>query len=111
MAFMAHLHTNLSYEYNDGRLNPCEYTATAKVINPTRIEEGDGYARGNVYYFRIIARPGDRGRDLSRAIRDTFSTGGCSHEHDCCGCATTRATVRRVGSREYKVQTRTTFNY
>lgn len=24
--------------------------------------------------------------DIKRALRDTFTKAGCSHDHDCCGC-------------------------
>jgi hypothetical protein len=111
MAVLAHIYTTLSHKYRDSRLDPVEYVATVKVLTPTRIEEAEDFDEGDTYFFRVVAPSADRGRDLSRAIRDTLSTGGCSHEHDCCGCASTYASVRRVGPREYKVRTRTTYNY
>ena len=35
----------------------------------------------------------------------------CRHEYDCCGCASTFASVRHVGRGEFSVRIRTTYNY
>lgn len=110
MAFTQHIYKTLSHKYRDSRMNPSEYICTAKVLAPSRIEEAKDFVEGNTYCFRVVA-PAGFNTDLSRAIQDTFTYGGCSHEHDCCGCASAYAEVRRVSAREYKVRMRTLYNY
>jgi hypothetical protein len=111
MPITMHLYRTLSRTYRDGRLNPVEYVTTAKALAPTRVEEGNGYDIGETLHFRVITAPADRGVDLTGVIEDTLSGGGCSHERDCCGCASRYATAQRVGAREYKVKYSVSYNY
>jgi hypothetical protein len=107
------LFTRLTYQYADGwqHLDSEEFTGTVKVLGATRQIEGAGYDDGGAAHFRVVAPSALKGRDLSRAIGQTLGGSSCRHEHDCCGCATHRASVKRVSPREYAVKVSVSFNY
>ena len=81
------------------------------MLAPTSYTEPEGYDDGGAARFRVVAPSALKGTDLSRSIAQTMSGSGCRHEHDCCGCASHYASVRRVSQREYAVQVRTSYNY
>jgi hypothetical protein len=110
MTHEIHLYERLSHKYRDGwrHLDDEQYAGTAKVL-AYRLVSDEGID-GNTYRTRVIAPSHLRGTDLSRSIADTLSTSYCRHEHDCCGCPSTWADVRRVSRREYAVSLRTTYN-
>lgn len=111
MAYTTNLYRTLSREYSATRMNPSEYVATAKVLGASRIEPADDFDVGDTVFFRVVANSKDRTRDLTVAVRDTFSQGGCDHDYDCCGCGTSYADVQRVGARVYRVKLSTYYNY
>lgn len=53
--------------------DPCEYTVTEKVVR-IRCDE---------------VQPTER---IEQALRDTYTSRGCAHEYDCCGCWSTHVT-------------------
>lgn len=59
----------LSVDYED----PCEYTVTEKIVRVTC----DG------------VQPKEK---IEQALRDTYTSHGCAHEYDCCGCWSTHVT-------------------
>jgi len=111
---LANLYLRVTHKYADGwrHLDDDQFVGTVKVLGVTSATEGGDYDDGGTASFRVVAPSALRGADLSRAIADTLGGGSnCRHEHDCCGCASTYATVRRVSNREYAVRLRTSFNY
>jgi hypothetical protein len=48
---------------------------------------------------------------LRRAIEDHYSSYGCHHEYDCCGCASVYADARPTGRGEFSVKARVSYNY
>ena len=112
MASSLHLYKTLDRKYRTERDNPKEYVATVKVHDSKTVALGNDYDDCGTTVYRLIAPNTMRGTDLSQAIRDTMRTGGCSHDYDCCGCASSYASeVRRISQREYNVVVRTTRNY
>jgi hypothetical protein len=110
MTQQIHLYERLSHKYRDGwrDLDDEQYVGTAKVLAYRRVS--DEGIDGNTYATRVVAPSALRGVDLSNAIADTLSGSRCRHEHDCCGCPSTYADVRRVSRREYAVSLHTTYN-
>lgn len=53
--------------------DPCEPTRTMTLIK-VRLDNSDH------------SKPLVTDQDVKRAIKDTMTHLGCSHEHDCCGC-------------------------
>lgn len=70
---------------------------------------------GPISYFRVVvprAMLDVYGKDrVLQAIQDTFSRHGCSHEYDCCGCASYSATATYMGGREFKVKLGVGYNF
>ena len=81
------------------------------VIGKRMTREPDGYDDGGAYLAKVIAPRELKGRDLSRAIAATMAGSSCRHEHDCCGCPSTSASVKRTSAREYSVHLRVSYNY
>jgi hypothetical protein len=110
MPYAIHLYERLSHKYRDGwrELDDEQYVGTAKVL-AYRLVNDDGID-GNTHATRVIASSALRSVDLSNAIADTLGGSRCRHEHDCCGCPSTYANVRRVSRREYSVTLHTTYN-
>jgi hypothetical protein len=111
--YKANLFTRLTNRYADGwrHLDTEEFTGTVKVLGVTRQTEGEGYDDGGSYRYRVVAPSALKGKDLTRAIGQSMGGSGCRHEYDCCGCATHRASVKRVSPREYAVRVRVSYNY
>ena len=110
MSYAIHLYERLSHQYRDGwrHLDEERYVGTAKML-AYRLVSDDGID-GNTHATRVIAPSALRSVDLSNVIADTLSGGSCRHEHDCCGCPSTYANVRRVSRREYAVSLHTIYN-
>jgi len=111
--FKLNLFTRLTHRYADGwrHLDDEEFTGTVKVLGITHETEDGGYDDGGTARFRVVAPSALKGADLSQSIRQTLSGSGCRHEYDCCGCASTRASVKRVSPREYAVKVSISYNY
>ena len=111
MARTVHLFHTLSHKYRDSRMNPSEYVTTAKALAPTRIVEPLDYDDGGSITFRVVAQSKDRKRNLSQAIRESYTYGGCSHDYDCCGCSHSYAAVTRLNARNYLVRVKSYYNF
>lgn len=107
------LNTRLTHRYVDthSHLDQWNRVGHLKMTPPRVVQEGNGYDEGDtvVRYARI--RRADDFRLLKRAIEDTMSRHGCSHEYDCCGCASWSTRVKRVRPGLLLIRTRVTFNY
>ena len=74
------------------------YPKLSEFVRET--DEGNGMDDGGVY-LRWARLPGQLSRkqrdEMVRAIEDSYTYSGCSHEYDCCGCSSyrTRAIYRR----------------
>ena len=99
--------------YRDGwaGLDSWAHIGTAKLLQQRMTREPDGHDDGGAYLAKVIAPSNLKGRDLSRAIAATMGGSSCRHEHDCCGCPSTSASVKRTSAREYSVHLRVSFNY
>lgn len=62
--------------------------------------------------FRVVIKtPGVEEEVVAKALRDTFNFRGCSCIHDCCGCPSAHADIRRVGRNEYFIHQEHHRNY
>lgn len=110
MTTKLHLYQRLTYKYRLGwdHLNSFDAIGTATMTAP-RLVFDDGMD-GKMHTARVTA-PATLGRqNIAKAISDTLTTSRCRHEHDCCGCATTRAQVTRLSRRQYGVKLFTDYN-
>lgn len=83
----------------------------AKVTPHREVAPGNGHDEGGTY-IRWATLPRGVDRDAAcRALVDTFSRWGCSHEWDCCGCASYTTRVLHRHGRRVALQTRVSFNY
>ena len=93
-------------------LDKWDEIGSAEVIATRAHEiEDNGYShvnRINIVCVSTDAPP----EDIKEALYSEFSSHGCSHEYDCCGCWSTSArTVRRLGPDRYAVLTSSSQNY
>ena len=81
--------------YRDGwaGLDSWAHIGTAKLLQQRMTREPEGYDDGGAYLAKVIA------------------PSSCRHEHDCCGCPSTSASVKRTSAREYSVHLRVSYNY
>jgi hypothetical protein len=104
------LFKRLTHKYRDGwrHLDNEVFVGTVKMLQPRKLEDHgiDGHAQ----LARVIAPASLGGVDLSYAIGSTLSSSHCRHEHDCCGCASVSADVRRLSRRHYSVKLFTSYN-
>jgi hypothetical protein len=108
-----YLRERLTHRYVDEyrHLDAENYIGEVKMLGITRSVAPRGYDDGGQYHFRVVAPTHLKHLDLCSAIHDTLSHHGCSHEHDCCGCANRFASVKRVSKREYCVRMFVSYNY
>lgn len=104
------LYKRLSHKYRDGwrHLDDEVFVGAVKMLQPRKLED-DGID-GKLHITRVIAPASLGDTDLSYAIGSTLSSSHCRHEHDCCGCATVSADVRRLSRRQYSVKLFTSYN-
>lgn len=88
-----------------------DFLGDLKVTPARVVDAGNGIddAGTVVRYARI--RRSDDFRLLQRAIEDTMSRHGCSHDYDCCGCASYSTRVTRIRPRLLLIRTRVGRNY
>jgi hypothetical protein len=89
-------------------LNTHQFLGVAKMLTPRLVE--DHGIDGKMHMTRIIVPAALGSADLSYAISSSLSYSHCRHEHDCCGCATVGADVRRLSRRQYSVKLFTSYN-
>ena len=96
-------------------LDDHEYLGVAKVLRGRELVQPLAYyeepSHGPVRLFSVIVPRGVDRKKWEHALTDTFSSWGCSHEYDCCGCASYSARVRFVSKRRAVVHQSTTYNY
>lgn len=107
------LYERETHTYRDGwaGLDSWAYIGTAKMLQQRMTREPSDFDDGGSYLAKVIAPSHLKGRDLTRAIANTMGGSSCTHEHDCCGCPSTSASVKRISAREYSVHLRVSFNY
>ena len=88
-----------------------KFVAKVRLTPPKRTAEGNGYDDGGswVQYLRV-PRNVDK-KELATALRHTMGYSGCTHEYDCCGCASYYVSAKSTGSRTMKVTTNVSRNY
>ena len=72
---------------------------------------GNGYDEGRQESFRVIGSKRLSQADQRQTLSEHLNYSRCSHDYDCCGCASTYARVRKVKPGVFAVQARTTYNY
>lgn len=84
------LERRLTHKYASGYsyLDEHEYLGVALPIAATKQKGDDEYWR-NTMVVKVEAEDGVLQSQIIEALDDTFSGGGCRHEHDCCGCVST----------------------
>jgi hypothetical protein len=85
----------------------------AKVLpaRQVRAPEPENFDDGGRFLLRATIPAGQEPKASAIALRDLYTSQGCSHEWDCCGCRSTYATVRRLSRREFAVFVDVSFNY
>ena len=83
----------------------------AKVTPGRMVEPGNGHDEGPTYIRWATLPPGVDRDAACRALVDTLSRWGCSHEWDCCGCASYTTHVLHRHGRRVVLQTQVTYNY
>jgi len=87
---------------------------TVKVEKWDRDEDGDD-ACDPVTTTMVVEVATDEPQPLKLicdAIRDTFSSQGCAHDYDCCGCRSTYTSeVAHIIDNKFYVETHSSRNY
>jgi len=73
--------------------------------------QGNGYDEGQSASFRVIGSKRLSQADQRRALLASIAGSRCTHDYDCCGCASIYAAIRIVKRGIFAVQTRTSYNY
>lgn len=82
-----------------------------KALAGRVFETGNGYDEGQSASFRVIGSKRLSQADQRAALRSSIAGSRCTHDYDCCGCASTYAAIRIVKRGIFAVQTRTSYNY
>ena len=61
--------------------------------------------------FRVLGSKKHDQADQRLALSASINGRSCTHGYDCCGCASTYASVRKVKPGVFAVQARTSYNY
>lgn len=113
MAEIIHLQRRLTHRYVGAyqHLDNWEYVGRAKLLAPRLVDPGNDYDDAGTYLLHAKIPVGQDAEKSRRALEDRFTRWGCAHDYDCCGCVSTRATVKRVTPRTFSVLVRKSRNY
>ena len=108
-----HAYARTSHRYIDEykHLDGERFVATVHLTPRKQTAEGNGYDEGGRYVQYLRVPRGVDSSSLRQALRDTMGYSGCTHEYDCCGCASTYVSTAMVAPRKIRVTTRVSFNY
>ena len=104
----------LTHHYVGGHdhLDRWAHLGTARLLPskcvraPADLDDGGTYLR-----WAILPRYLKRLPEAVRALEDTLTREGCSHEWDCCGCASYRTRLVRKHGRRVLLKTEVSYNY
>lgn len=82
-----------------------------KVLAGRVWSTGNGYDEGERVSFRVIGSKTLSQGDQRLTLLRSMNGSSCTHSYDCCGCASTYASVRKVKPGVFAVQARTSYNY
>ena len=113
MAQTLHLYNRLTHKYNPGwsHLDDHRYVGSVKLLGGRITERSEDYDEGDTWLLRVVTPAKLKHTDLTQALRDTMGGSSCTHEYDCCGCASRHASVKRISPRAYSVRISVTYNY
>jgi hypothetical protein len=79
-----------------------------RVLPRKRTEEGNGFDDLGrfVRLVEVSAKMAktETSKTINRALKETFTHWGCSHDHDCCGCQLVTASVQKTSNRRWLVR-------
>lgn len=84
---------------------------TARLTPARRVRPPEGMDDGGTYVRWATLPPRVNKDDACAALEATLSAWGCSHDHDCCGCASYQTTAIHRHGRRVVLRTRVSFNY
>ena len=113
MSHIVHLERRITHRYvgTYQHLDEWRYVGKAKVLAPRVIDEGNDYDDVGTYLMHAHIPAGQDPKQTQRALADYFTSEGCAHEYDCCGCVSTRARVKRLTPRTFSILVRKSRNY
>jgi hypothetical protein len=86
-------------------------TFTFKLLEGRMTREGKDYTDAGTMAYRAIGSKTADQKQQAQALRDTFNYHGCTHEHDCCGCISRTARVRKVKPGIFSIRVTGSRNY
>lgn len=100
--------TTRQYLLDQGGDDACDGCTYGFVVSLTSAQLATARA-----VFRRLRQPRRTsfGAWMTRAIEQKYSRHGCHHDHDCCGCASYHADVRRTKRGEFSVSVSTSYNF
>lgn len=113
-----HAYARLTHKYvgTHKHLDRHRYVGSVNLTPPQVVERPGpdaDFSEGNRYvqFARLPAGlSAKQRRELASAIEDENTSHGCSHEYDCCGCASYHARAQVRGRRLY-LRVAVSFNY
>jgi hypothetical protein len=108
-----HAYRRTSHRYIDAykHLDGEEFVATVKLTPPRMIRAAEDFDDGGSYVQFMRVPRNVNLQALRQALRDTMGYHGCTHEYDCCGCASRSVRTRLVAPRKLRVTTSISYNY
>lgn len=113
MATIINLEVRKTRRYVDtcSHLDDWEPVGRAKVMPQRLVREGNGLDDQGTYLLHAWIPAGQDPELSRRALADHFTSEGCTHEYDCCGCWSMSASVKRVTRRAFAVRIEYRRNY
>lgn len=114
MAHTFKANERLTNHYNDDYAHLDQWSDrrfTFKILGGRQTENGNGFDYDGSMLYRVIGDKRLNQKAQERALYDSLSHHGCSHEYDCCECQSTTASIRRVGRGIFSVLLSYSRNY
>lgn len=109
--FTAYIPSSRIKDY-DGRWLAIDNDVAKVRLTPSKkVQDGNGYDEGGTYLQYMRVPRGVNKNLLRAAVQHTMGGSNCTHDYDCCGCASRAVTTKMISARTMQVRTKIYYNY
>lgn len=109
--FIAEIRKTHSYVDSCSSMDSWGESFRFKMLAGKQTIKPKGFDDGGTHRYRIIGSKKLSQKKQAQALHDTLSHHGCTHEYDCCGCASHYVTITRIKPGLFSASIKTSFNY
>lgn len=100
-----------SWKHEDEWLDIGDAQVIAQSVIEITDEEDMCEPTKQVLFLDVATHDPQRPSDVASALHDVFTSHGCSHDYDCCGCRSYHGRAEHLAGATYRVVVTSSRNY